>query len=44
MTTEEMLQVNCESWREVAEENPQEMEIVMELMIEADEELCAEAA
>ena len=38
----EILAVNCESWKEIANENPAEMEVVMELMIEAEEALCTD--
>ncbi len=40
----EMLKPDCAEWREVAEENPSEMEVVVEMMIEAEEELCFEEA
>ncbi len=41
---EEMLKVDCAEWREVAGENPSEMEVVIELLIEAEEELCFDQA
>jgi len=41
---DEVLKLNCAEWREVAGENPSEMEIVIEMMIEADEELCIDQA
>ncbi len=40
----EMLKLDCDEWREVAGENPAEMEIVVEMMIEAEEELCFDKA
>lgn len=42
--TSEMLEMQCAEWREVAEENPDEMEVVVEMMIEAEEELCYDQA
>ncbi len=42
--SDEMLKVDCAEWREVADENPSEMEVVVEMMIEAEEELCFEEA
>lgn len=41
---EDMLKVECAEWREVAGENPAEMEVVVELMIEAEEDLCVDQA
>ena len=43
MTTQP-LQIDCAELRELAEEHPQEMEIIVEMMIEAEEELCLEEA
>jgi hypothetical protein len=37
-----MLEVNCEEWREIAESYPEEMEVIIEMMIEADEQICVE--
>lgn len=37
-----MLAVNCEEWREIAESYPEEMEVIIEMMIEADEQICIE--
>ena len=34
----------CEELREIAEINPIELEIIIEMMIEADADLCREAA
>lgn len=36
----DLLAVNCAEWRDVAGDFPQEMEVVVEMMIEAEEELC----
>ena len=40
----EMLQIHCDDWREIAEENMAEAEVIMEMMIEADEEICIDDA
>jgi hypothetical protein len=37
-----MLAVNCDEWRVIAESYPAEMEVIIELMIEADEQICIE--
>lgn len=42
--SEEMLKLDCAEWREVAEENPAEMEVVIEMMVEAEEKLCYDEA
>jgi hypothetical protein len=42
--SEEVLKLDCAEWREVAGENPSEMEVVIEMMIEAEEELCVDRA
>jgi len=34
--------VDCEELRQMAEENPQAMAVVAEMLIEAEEELCKE--
>jgi len=34
------LTVDCAEWREVAEIFPSEMEVIMEMMIEAEYEVC----
>ena len=39
-----VLELNCADWREVAEQHPEEMAVVVEMMIDADEEICVEAA
>lgn len=40
----EALTISCVELREIAEANPDEIEVIVEMMIEADEELCQEAA
>ncbi len=40
----EILKLNCVEWRDVAEHDPAEMEVVIEMMIEAGEELCYDEA
>jgi hypothetical protein len=42
--TNEALQFDCEEWREVAETDAAEMEVIIEMMIEAEEELCVDKA
>ncbi|MES9965917.1 MAG: hypothetical protein ABW082_09705 [Sedimenticola sp.] len=37
---EDALKVDCAEWREVVEIFPSEMEVIMEMMIEADWEIC----
>ena len=39
---EEMLQIRCDELRELADDNPEELEVIVEMMIEAEEELCEE--
>lgn len=39
---EEMLQISCTELREMADSNPEELEVIVEMMIEAEEELCAD--
>jgi hypothetical protein len=34
------LNIKCTEWREVAEIFPTEMEVIMEMMIEAEIEIC----
>ena len=36
----DILNVDCNEWREVAEIFPAEMEVIMEMMIEAEFEIC----
>ena len=40
----EMLKLDCAEWRDVAETSPAEMEVVIEMMIEAGEKLCRDSA
>ena len=37
-----ILAVNCDEWREIADANPDEMEVIIEMMIEADEQICVD--
>ena len=36
----EMLQISCADLREMADSNPDEIEVIVEMMIEAEAELC----
>ena len=36
----DFMQIDCEQWRELSDLFPAEMEVIMEMLIEADEELC----
>ena len=36
----EMLQISCADLREMADSNPDEVEVIVEMMIEAEAELC----
>jgi hypothetical protein len=36
----DFLHVDCDQWRDLSEVFPAEMEVIMEMLIEADEELC----
>ena len=40
----EMLKLDCAEWRDVAAKSPAEMEVVVEMMIEAGEDLCHDKA
>jgi len=40
----EMLKLDCVEWRDVAANCPEEMEVVIEMMIEAGEDLCYDKA
>ena len=42
--SEEMLELDCAEWREESNESPSEMEVVLEMMKEAEEELCEDVA
>lgn len=37
----DILKVDCAEWREVAEVFPTEMEVIMEMMIESEFEVCS---
>ena len=37
----DILKVDCAEWREVAEIFPTEMEVIMEMMIESEFEICS---
>lgn len=39
----EMLTPTCEDWREISEDNLAETEVIVEMMIEAGEDLCSDA-
>lgn len=43
MSTDNMT-IDCAELRAIAEENPAEMEVVVEMMIEAEVDLCKEEA
>lgn len=38
----ENLKLDCGEFRQLAEENPAEMAVIIEMLIEADEEVCVE--
>ncbi len=38
------LNIDCEEWREIASDYPTEMEVIVEMMIECDEQLCCDEA
>ena len=40
----DFLQIDCEEWRDLKDEFPVEMEVITEMMIEAEEELCSDEA
>ncbi len=40
----EALAIDCQQIRELAEDNSREMEVIIEMLIEAEEELCEELA
>ena len=37
----DILKVDCAEWREVAEVFPTEMEVIMDMMIESEFEICS---
>ncbi|EGV50702.1 hypothetical protein Ga0074115_1282 [endosymbiont of Ridgeia piscesae] len=40
----DMLSLTCEEFREISETNPNEVEIIVEMLIEAEVELCKESS
>ncbi len=40
----DQLKIECQELLQMAEENPQEIEVIIEMLIEADEELCESLA
>jgi hypothetical protein len=38
------LRIDCDEWRDLCDDFPAEMEVVTDMMIEAEGELCEEAA
>jgi len=38
----DFLVISCEEWRELSEAYPVEMEVIMDMMIEAEADLCSE--
>jgi len=38
----DFLRLDCEEWRNLSETFPAEMEIITEMMIDSDEELCSD--
>lgn len=40
MIDPETMTISCAELREMVEENPDEMEVVVEMMLDADEEIC----
>ncbi len=38
---DDALKIECSEWREEAESHPTEMEVIMEMMIEAEGEICS---
>lgn len=39
----DFMQITCEEWRELSEAYPAEMEVIVEMMIEAEADICSEA-
>ena len=39
----DFLQLDCQEWRDLSEDFPAEMEIITEMMIESEEDLCTDA-
>jgi hypothetical protein len=40
----DFLRIDCDEWRRLSDEFPFEMQVIMEMMIDAEEELCEEQA
>lgn len=38
----DFLRIDCAEWRDLSDDYPAEMEVITEMMIEADEEVCEE--
>jgi hypothetical protein len=38
----DMLQISCEELREMADTHPTELEVIIEMLIEAEAELCSD--
>lgn len=38
----EMLEISCTELRELADISPEEIEVIVEMMIEAEEDLCSD--
>ncbi len=39
----DFMHISCEEWRRLADAYPREMEVIVEMMIEAEADLCTEA-
>jgi len=39
----DFLRIDCQEWRDLSESFPAEMEVITEMMIESDEEVCTDA-
>ncbi len=39
----DFMHISCEQWRELSEAYPIEMEVITEMMIEAEADLCGES-
>ena len=40
----DVLQIDCEEWREVAKDYPEVMEVIMAMLADAEEDACQEEA
>jgi len=38
----DFLSISCEEWRELSDAYPQEMEVIIDMMIEAEADICSE--